>query len=61
VAGDAAYISRLNCTTVSNMGAIPRIYPKEGLTLKMRGSSEWTEMLFTLINDPQKWLEEYHL
>ena len=42
------------------MGAIPRIYPKEGLTLKMRGSSAWTEMLLTLINDPQKWLEEYH-
>jgi len=60
VAGDAAYVSRLNCTTVSKMGGIPRIYPKEGMTLKMRGSAAWTEMLLTLIKDPQKWLEEYH-
>ena len=42
------------------MGGIPRIYPKEGMTLKMRGSAAWTEMLYTLIKDPQKWLEEYH-
>src|SRR3989337_3228480 len=60
VAGDAAYISRMNCTAVADLGAIPRIYPKQGLTLKMRGSPAWTKMLLTLINDPQKWLEEYH-
>jgi hypothetical protein len=60
VAGDPAYVSRMNCTAVSKMGGIPRIYPKEGMTLKMRGSAAWTEMLLTLIKDPQKWLEEYH-
>ncbi len=60
VAGDPAYVSRLNCTTVSKMGGIPRIYPKEGMTLRMKGSAAWTEMLLTLIEDPQKWLEEYH-
>ncbi len=60
VAGDAAYIARINCTAVADLGAIPRIYPKQGLTLKMKGSSAWTKMLFTLINDPQTWLEEYH-
>lgn len=60
VAGDAAYIARMNCTAVADLGAIPRIYPKQGLTLKMKGSSAWTKMLFTLINDPQTWLEEYH-
>lgn len=60
VAGDPAYVSRLNCTTVSKMGGIPRIYPKEGMTLRMKGSAAWTEMLLTLIEDPQKWLEDYH-
>ncbi len=60
VAGDAAYIARMNCTAVADLGAIPRIYPKQGLTLKMKGSSAWTKMLFMLINDPQTWLEEYH-
>jgi hypothetical protein len=54
VAGDPAYVSRLNCTTVSKMGGIPRIYPKEGMTLRMKGSAAWTEMLLTLIEDPQK-------
>jgi hypothetical protein len=49
VAGDPAYVSRLNCTTVSKMGGIPRIYPKEGMTLRMKGSAAWTEMLLTLI------------
>jgi hypothetical protein len=33
VAGDAAYVSRLSCSTVSKMGGIPRLYPKEGMTL----------------------------
>ncbi len=60
VAGDAAYISRINCTTVAEMGAIPRMFPKQSLTLKMKGSPAWTKMLLTLINDPQTWLEEYH-
>jgi len=60
VAGDAAYISRLNCNEVAGMGGIPKIFPKEGITLKMRGSAAWTKMLLTLIDDPQKWLEEYH-
>ncbi|MDP2846176.1 MAG: hypothetical protein Q8N79_08935, partial [Candidatus Methanoperedens sp.] len=60
VAGDAAYISRINCSAVAGLGAIPRIYPKQGLTLKMKGSSAWTKMLLTLIDDPQMWLEEYH-
>ncbi len=60
VAGDAAYISRINCTAVAGLGAIPRIYPKQGLTLKMKGSSAWAKMLLTLIDDPQMWLEEYH-
>jgi transposase len=60
VTGDAAYVSRLSCNTVSKMGGIPRIYPKEGMTLRMKGSAAWTEMLLTLIEDPQKWLEKYH-
>jgi len=60
VAADAAYIARIHCTAVADLGAIPRIYPKQGLTLRMKGSSAWTDMLLTLINNPQKWLEEYH-
>ncbi len=60
VAADAGYISRKNCTIISSIGAIPRIYPKTGITIRQKGSKAWTEMLLGFINDPQKWLEEYH-
>lgn len=60
VTGDAAYISRENCNIIASIGAIPRIYPKQGITLRQKGSKAWTGMLLSFINDPQKWLEEYH-
>ncbi|MDP2845171.1 MAG: hypothetical protein Q8N79_03730 [Candidatus Methanoperedens sp.] len=60
VTGDAAYVSRDNCNIIASIGAIPRIYPKRGITLRQKGSKAWTDMLLSFINDPQKWLEEYH-
>ncbi len=60
VTGDAAYISRDNCNIIASIGAIPRIYPKRGITLRQKGSRAWTDMLLGFITDPQKWLEEYH-
>jgi len=60
VSADAAYLSRDNCNLVVEAGAVPRIYPKQGVTLKMRGSSAWTDMLLSFIHDPQEWLRDYH-
>ncbi len=60
VTGDAAYISRENCNIIASIGAIPRIYPKKGISLRQKGSKAWTDMLLCFITDPQKWLEEYH-
>jgi transposase len=60
VTADAGYISRANCNIIASIGAIPRIYPKRGITLRQRGSKAWTDMLLSFINDPQKWFEEYH-
>ncbi|KXB03335.1 hypothetical protein AKJ48_04000 [candidate division MSBL1 archaeon SCGC-AAA261O19] len=61
VSGDAAYLSRDNCDLVESLGGTPRFYPKEGITLKMRGSSgAWTDMLLDFIDDPQQWLRDYH-
>lgn len=60
VTGDAGYISRDNCDIIASLGAIPRIYPKRGITLRQKGSRAWTDMLLSFITDPQKWLEEYH-
>jgi len=60
VPADSAFLSRDNCTLITGVGAIPRIYPKEGITLNSKGSAGWTEMLLDFIKDPQKWLREYH-
>ena len=58
---DEAYLSRDNCDLIERIGAVPRIYPKEGITLKRKGSWAWTEMLLDFMEDPQEWLREYHL
>ncbi len=60
VPADSAYLSRDNCTLITGVGAIPLIYPKEGITLNSKGSSGWTDMVLDFIKDPQKWLREYH-
>ncbi|MFQ5815713.1 MAG: transposase [Candidatus Hydrothermarchaeaceae archaeon] len=60
VPADSAYLSRHNCDLIAGVDAIPRIYPKQGITLKRRGSKAWTEMLLSFIEDPQEWLREYH-
>jgi len=60
VSADALYLARYNCTAIANAGATPYIFPKEGITLKQKGSVAWKKMLLALIDDPQKWLREYH-
>ena len=58
---DEAFLSRDNCDLIEKVGAVPRISPKQGITLKRKGSWAWTEMLLDFIENPQKWLREYHL
>ena len=60
VSGDAVYLSRINCELIVEEEAIPRLYQKQGITLKMRGSAVWAEMLLDFIEDPQEWLLSYH-
>lgn len=57
---DAAYLSRSNCSMVRRYGAVPRIFPKDGVSLRMKGSGAWKKMLVEFVNDTQKWLEDYH-
>lgn len=58
---DAGYMSRANCDLIEKVGAVPRIYPKKGTTLKRKGSWAWGEMLLNFMEDPQQWLRGYHL
>lgn len=57
---DEAFLSRDNCDSIEGVGAVPRISLKRGITLKRKGSWAWGEMLLDFIEDPQKWLREYH-
>ena len=60
ISGDAAFLSRHNCDLVAGVGAVPRIYPKQWITLRRKGSTAWEEMLLDFIDDPQEWLRSYH-
>ncbi len=57
---DAGFVARHNCNLITSYGGTPYIYPKTRLTLKRRGSGSWTKMWLSLIDDPQKWMKEYH-
>lgn len=61
VYADAMFIARHNCDIIESIGAKPRIYPKENLTLKSDGSFAWARMLMEFVRNPQKWLREYHM
>lgn len=60
VTGDAAFLSRENCTLIERHGGIPRIFPKRGVTLAPRGHRAWSRMLDAFRMDPQSWLRDYH-
>lgn len=61
VTADAAYLSRVNCSYAERIGAIPRIFPKENVTLNARGSLAWSHMLSVFINFTQEWLRDFHI
>lgn len=60
VSGDAAFLSRDNCTLVESYGGVPRIFPKRGVTLAPQGHRAWSRMLEAFVEDPQAWLRDYH-
>ncbi len=60
VTGDAAFLSRANCTLIEAHGGIPRIFPKRGVTLAPQGHRAWTRMLDAFVENPQGWLRDYH-
>jgi len=46
---DAGFISRQNCNLINNVGAIPYIYPKEGISINKKGSLSWNHMLMAVL------------
>jgi len=61
ILGDGIFATRPICKIVSEYKVTPRFLPRRNVTLKRRGVKAWIDMLWALSEDPQKWLNEYHM
>ena len=61
VLGDGIYASRWITDLVSKTHLIPYFLPKSNVTFQSKGFSGWYDMLYSLWDDPQRWLEQYHM
>lgn len=61
VLGDGIYGCRWITNLVSRNHATPYFLPRSNVTFKSKGSAGWYDMLFSLWDDPQNWLGEYHM
>ena len=57
---DSGLLSRENCALIEGAGALPRMFPKKGLSMKARGSPAWRRMMVEFVEETQTWLREYH-
>ena len=61
VLGDGIYGCRWITDLVSEKHATPYFLPRSNVTFKSKGALGWYDMLYSLWEDPQGWLEEYHM
>jgi transposase len=61
VLGDGIYAARWITDLVSKTHLTPYFLPKSNVTFQSKGFSGWYDMLYSLWDDPQKWLEQYHM
>ncbi|NOQ32613.1 MAG: hypothetical protein GQ567_00220 [Methanosarcinales archaeon] len=61
ILGDGIYGCRWITDLVSGNRATPYFLPHSNVTFKSKGALGWYDMLYSLWEDPQKWLEEYHM
>ena len=61
VLGDGIYGCRWITNLVSENNATPHFLPRSNVTFKSKGALGWYDMLYSLWEDPQGWLEEYHM
>ncbi len=61
VLGDGIYGCRWITNLVSENHAIPYFLPRSNVTFKSKGALGWYDMLYSLWEDPQEWLENYHM
>ena len=61
ILGDGIYGCRWITNLVSGNHATPHFLPRSNVTFKSKGALGWYDMLYSLWEDPQGWLEEYHM
>ncbi|PWB51732.1 MAG: hypothetical protein C3F06_09985 [Candidatus Methanoperedenaceae archaeon] len=59
--GDGIYSARWITDIVSKSNVTPYFLPKSNVTFQSKGYAGWYDMLFSLWNDSQMWLEHYHM
>lgn len=60
IVADPAFLSRGNCGSIAQLGAKPRIMPKDNVSMKAKGVKAWRDMLIDFTQETQKWLRDYH-
>ena len=57
--GDGIYGCRWITDLVSTNGVTPYFLPRSNVTFRSKGFAGWGEMLYSIWDDPQEWLEHY--
>ncbi len=61
LSADGLYANRIVCAELENHNITPYILPRSNVTFRPKGVQLWKHMLYSLISNPQKWLESYHV
>lgn len=59
--GDSLYATRQACEIVAGYGAKPCFLPKSTSIYMSHGIPAWKQMTYEFVDDPQKFLEAYHM
>ena len=58
--GDGIYANRVACALLEEHGVVPFLLPASNVTFRSKGVPLWKNMLYSLVENPQAWLENYH-
>jgi transposase len=58
--GDGLYANRVVCGLLEQQALSVYFLPRSNVTLKSRRVALWKRMLYSLLENPQRWLEHYH-
>lgn len=57
---DSAYMNRITCNLIKELGRTPYIWPKKNTVNNAKGSQAWARMVRLFENDPEEFKRHYH-